>query len=431
MNPTGDREREKTEQSSIRRALKWNILLYNVMIPVLPPLKYYGQHERVSRIGSMVRKLEKDTNVRFDVLVFNELIPISIINEATKQLVQEGFIYMSQTLSSQFKMVQGGVVIFSRWPIESVKLHHFGGTCKGSDCLADKGCVYVKIIKEENFPLHLVGTHLQAWEDIESKVIRKQQFQQIHTFIHSLVIPKHEPLLLVGDLNVDFYLDKQHLDGMLHDLHMRLPDRHPQSHMFTSDPDHNILVGSDDPSAYRNVDFPDGCQEVYFTSQHCVCCPSAWIDYHLFSADHLQPKSHSIRSIIAKTEAPFLMPISRTQNVQSFDISDHFPVLGEFEFFYTGGETEEKDEKKEQSSSSPFRVSNRTTMSSSASSISFIIGCSLFLIVLVVLVVMLLFWMIKRSPSTLKEKTLSKSKKSPGKRIDPYFQRTSLGGFGI
>ena len=67
---------------------------------------------------------------------------------------------------------------------------------------------------------------------------------------------------------------------------------------------------------------------------YCVsCCPSEWLDYILFSKVHLQPKTSSVSSIVAKLEQPIDFKLGLLEKTKSFvDVSDHFPLFATFEF---------------------------------------------------------------------------------------------------
>ena len=112
--------------------------------------------------------------------------------------------------------------------------------------------------------------------------------------------------------------------------HLKTPIIHQDSHSFTVDPKLNNLVGADDIELYKNEDYPFGCVQEYYSTKQCVCCPSEWIDYTLYSKKHLQPSSSYMRSFVAKVD-PFDISFRYTlETVNIQDVSDHFPILGTF-----------------------------------------------------------------------------------------------------
>jgi endonuclease/exonuclease/phosphatase family metal-dependent hydrolase len=303
-----------------------NILTYNVMIPILPPVRNYGQFERVHKIKHAIRNCETDV----DILVLNEVIPQSIIDIVIVDMATMGFKYHTTPLKDTMAE-SGGVFIFSKFVITQTKKTLFGSSCTGSDCLSSKGVVYARVRLEDGIWVNVFATHMQAWPGIQTQHVRSEQTARIKHFIDSMHIPESEPVFLCGDLNMDLYVDNAHFKHLMFVLNMDIPTIAENSHTFTVDPEQNILVGSDDPSQYHNAEWPKGCVSEYFATQKCPCCPSEWLDYILFSKGHLKPIRTRITAIPVKVE-PFQMPFSMTSRVLSRDVSDHFPVLGEFEF---------------------------------------------------------------------------------------------------
>jgi hypothetical protein len=308
---------------------KINILSYNIFIPVLPPLRVYGQYERAERVKEIVLKCEEYEEL--DVVVMNELIPHSIFDIVTEGMASIGFKYKTYQLKDMLTE-NGGIVIYSKHEIIQQKFTLFGSACKGTDCLSAKGISYARINKD-GMMFNIFGTHLQAWPGAKSQFIREEQIQQMGKLMQSMYIPKNEPVFLCGDLNMDMYENNDHLKHLMFTLGLNIPMIHEDSHPFTVDPENNVLSGSDEPYTYKTENWPDGCVEEYYKTKRCPCSPIEWLDYTLYSKKHLKPLNSYMKSINAKVD-PFEMELRSGQVETIRDVSDHFPVLGHFEFTF-------------------------------------------------------------------------------------------------
>ena len=304
-----------------------NVLSYNLMLPVRKPIRIYGQEDRAQRVHEAVGILDNEFEV--DVVLVNELIPTIYRDVVENHMKEKGFQYHSKPIQDK-ATVDGGVIVFSKHPIIHQDFELYGSHCAGSDCFAAKGIVYVQISKNNQI-FHLFGTHLQAWSDPDSQWARKEQIRIMQRFMSHQTISTNEAVLLVGDINVDYFLQSDQLKHLMKLSELELPEIEEESHAFTVDPLQNVLVGNDDPSQYKTSDYPHGCLPEYLKTLACPCCPEEWIDYVFYSKKHLQPIKSRIRSIPLKVE-PFKMEIARGHEIESQDISDHFPVLARFEF---------------------------------------------------------------------------------------------------
>lgn len=304
--------------TSLTVSTSLTVLTYNIMLPVPEPIRYYGQTERADRVKSIIESIQSDSKI--DCIVFNELITPYAQKRVLQDMKDLGFIYQTTKLSTLFA-VTGGIFIVSKHPIIREELNIFKSS-SGYDRLSAKGIVYAAI-QTDSMICHLLGTHLQSWPD--QTETRVKQVRQMSDFIRSLNINPAEPLLLAGDLNMDFYLNRDQYNYLSNTLRFILPTISENSHPFTMDPEHNILVGSDLPGKY-------GCEEDYYKTLKCSCCPAEFLDYILFSEKHLKPSSSESRVILAKTPQPFRMKLTKTKMVDSYDVSDHFPVLAKLVF---------------------------------------------------------------------------------------------------
>jgi endonuclease/exonuclease/phosphatase family metal-dependent hydrolase len=153
----------------------------------------------------------------YDIICLQEMF--GTLNNRKQTLIRAatiaGFFFFVDTASPSFfsrYMVEGGLVILSRFPIISFSSNIFRyGVIQ--DSLAQKGILYAKILIKNSF-LHLFTTHTQAsYFDIgENNFIasyktRLDQITQINKIICKILEVEYNKLIdkviLVGDLNVD------------------------------------------------------------------------------------------------------------------------------------------------------------------------------------------------------------------------------------
>ena len=180
----------------------------------------------------------------------------------------------------------GGILILSRWPIEREASLAFGSVCSGIDCLAEKGVAYVAL-RVGGRRIHVFGTHAQSIYGSAVEEVRATQFAMLRTFIEAQAIPADEPVLIVGDLNVDAYTPE--LARMLELLDARWPPV-VRARRYTWDPTRNA--------------YADGSP--------------AWLDYVLVADEHATP-------IVSWNRA---IPLRDGE----LDLSDHFAVQGRVAF---------------------------------------------------------------------------------------------------
>ncbi|KAG7385266.1 hypothetical protein PHYBOEH_009094 [Phytophthora boehmeriae] len=225
------------------------------------------------------------------------------------------------------KLLNGGVILASKYPILSVKVKLFEGACAGGDKLADKGVLYCKILKD-GLIVHVFSTHLQAWNDPRSRCMRKMQMEMVKKFMSGMNIDEvNDAVLFVGDLNVDYWLNKTNneYDEMLEFFEMNDPSVVcPQQTSTVDTMDKQVPVAefkhcrkySFDPrvnALAANGLSSDGSLEL--------------LDYILYSRTHRQPQKATSWIYPLTTSTPWSW---RSQ--LHYNLSDHFPVMSEFTF---------------------------------------------------------------------------------------------------
>lgn len=267
-----------------------NVLAYNIY---MRPTSLF-KNGQSSRAGLLPRAVKG-----YDAIIFSEAFDDDVRKKLLAGLRAE-YPFHTRILGTDRVFDQdGGVIIVSKWKIEHQAQERFKKTCAGSDCMSDKGVVYARINKQGR-RYHLFGSHTQAWPDATGAKIRRAQFKLMKRFIDAQKIPASEAVIIGGDLNVDMAKFPHQHQEMLTILGATQPRR--TGHNFTFDPTRNKLASGKDRE---------------------------YLDYVLFSKAHKQPRGafnevRILRSHVEWKEFVFEKAM--------WDLSDHFPVFGRFEF---------------------------------------------------------------------------------------------------
>jgi phospholipase C len=214
------------------------------------------------------------------------------------------------------KRWNGGVVILSRHPLDSVASRSFDGHLGPPDLFANKGVLYARLLKEGR-PYHVLGTHCQAapepavrlgyrliGRDAEKEFEQHRMagFDIVRRFIEELALPADELVLIAGDLNTDRIGAPRQFDEMLSRLDAVFPSPAPGSATATFDPTRNRLASGG---------------------------AGQWIDYVLWSRSHLAPAAARIEALPHLAQGEWRRHrLGRKQET----LSDHYPVLGSLSF---------------------------------------------------------------------------------------------------
>jgi endonuclease/exonuclease/phosphatase family metal-dependent hydrolase len=236
---------------------------------------------------------------------------------------------MPSMFGETIRLLPGGLITFSKWPIVLQRYIPFR-SCDGADCMIGKGVVYTRIDKEGQF-INVFNLHLQAWRHATNT--RRAQIHELETFIKVMRIPREEPVLVVGDYNIDMYEQHADITDMCRQIGGTVVPLDRRSHTFTSDPSRNELVGNDDPDAYRTMHVTDGCYDTFLETGRCTCCPQELIDHIIYLREHAQPINDPTAMIhIITAEREFLGRFNIFHSKLMKDISDHYPISCSFQF---------------------------------------------------------------------------------------------------
>lgn len=321
-----------------------NVLSYNTFLIAVGP--FFKAPARTTRARLMVDEIKG-----YDVLVLNELFDDGARRELLKGLNRVGYKYATCIVGSGFRWggnknkhrfdeslkqpyivdfndprfrkdpkyaqagegdppppsiktlvgfasMDGGVLIVSKYPIEYAReLIYKEGSF--DDKHAKKGVVYARINKEGK-KYHIFGTHAEA-KDMSKRLV---QFSILKKFIDEQKIPKNEPILIAGDMNVNRYAWPDRAKGlslyfekMVKILNASQPLLEGKE-KFTSD-------------AYKNS---------FKYKQEKVTL----LDYILYLNDHQKPERTSYQIRIFTSKKPW--------DAVHSDLSDHYGMYGWFRF---------------------------------------------------------------------------------------------------
>lgn len=141
-----------------------------------------------------------------DVVIFAEVFDDSPREDDLEPAMEAaGFPYKTTILNDPGGGLlpwNGGVMIFSRWPIEASDEYDFE-LCgpNAQDCLANKGIKYAKVNKMGK-RYHVFGTHMDAGSGQEDYDAKLSQIGEMRRFIAEQNIPDGEPAVFGGDFNI-------------------------------------------------------------------------------------------------------------------------------------------------------------------------------------------------------------------------------------
>lgn len=238
---------------------------------------------------------EKDIPAKianYDVVMMEELfdrdLRSSMISDMTKY-----YPYHTTVVGFDTSLpLTGGVMIFSKWPIEKEDQIIYTDST-GSDRLAAKGVGY-GVINKNGKRYHLFATHTDAGYKDADMQARQREFNQFDQFIQSKNIPENEPVILGGDFNVDEFSTE--IQTLLASLHVTLLEN--KGFRYSNDGLTNLM--NNDKERVR-------------------------LDYVFASKQHAQPKS-------AYNQVFVLRALDDEKKWPKFELSDHYPVAAYFDF---------------------------------------------------------------------------------------------------
>ena len=212
-------------------------------------------------------------------------------NDLVPAMEAAGFPYKTSILNAPGLIpipTNGGVIIFSKWPIEAEDEIDFELCGQAAqDCLANKGVKYARINKLGK-KYHVFATHMDAGGGADDIEARRSQMAEIRDMISDLSIPESEAVVFGGDFNTE-----------------------PTG----SDMDYVAFLDTMSPVIPQHIGF----YESNFGDSFGNIIDHAWIDRH-----HLIPTTASNEIMTFRSLEPVLWNLS--------EFSDHRCALGRFEY---------------------------------------------------------------------------------------------------
>ncbi|GMF54230.1 unnamed protein product [Phytophthora fragariaefolia] len=305
---------------------KLRVVVYNVW---LLPSFVSSFNDKISpwasqRAGAIPRCLAA---LDADVVIFCEAFCSTSREKLVSGMKSQGFIYETKvvgdvSLLGSKKVIDGGCFAMSKYPLGRCEEVTFGSIACGEDRYADKGAIYFQVRmpvnsssgSETTQTVHVVGTHLQAWETPVAVATRNCQLMLMREFVDSLGLPKDEPVIFAGDMNVNKHADGAEApDGeytaMLDRLGVHEPELHDKSPMFSFDPHTNSLA-------------VDGPSSGGITER---------LDYVMVERSHRQPLA-AWTEIVQLKATRHWAPSRGVRDEVLVDLSDHYPVVADLRF---------------------------------------------------------------------------------------------------
>jgi endonuclease/exonuclease/phosphatase family metal-dependent hydrolase len=194
---------------------------------------------------------------------------------------------------SGVNVYNGGVAIVSRYPIGRTEQVVYPD-CTGTDCFADKGFVYTEIIRAGK-AYQVLATHAASFDSDAARQMRQAQFKLMQQFVSAKQFARTDMVLYGGDFNVNKLKFSDDYQAMQQNLRAKVPAISGYS-ASTFDPRVNYYAAT-----YDTVEY---------------------LDYVLYSTDHRLPMASNNEVRVPRSVSNTLW--------KRWDLSDHFPVLGEF-----------------------------------------------------------------------------------------------------
>ncbi|GGX25607.1 sphingomyelin phosphodiesterase [Aquimarina muelleri] len=268
----------KSQKNKNRNTESLTILSYNIFhLPGIALIKQYKEEERSKKQLQVLTKMapsldvivfQEGFNHHVETHLFNKLkniYPYNTVLVGQYCSANSNWDSISGNCSNSMFVVNGGVRIFSKHPIDSKKQYVFNNSGFGTaDYYSNKGAAYVEVTKNGK-KYHIVGTHLQAdQENYNGSTVRINQLKEIKNWVDSMDIPVSEPLIYAGDMNIE-YTDTPSYTSMKSILNSKIYYSFNPSTDIGTYSNTNTLVNKEYPD-YNNT-----------------------LDYILISKDHKKP----------------------------------------------------------------------------------------------------------------------------------------------
>lgn len=248
-----------------------SVLTFNLyQLPWIADTNTSGKQQRAGYAAALIRSQDADVVVLQEAFSAEaETMRTSLLTEYPHQTpllgqscsASAGWTAVSGNCSNSIFVVNGGVTILSKQPITAKYQHVFNASQMWTaDYNANKGVALVRIDTGDG-PLWVAGTHLQADTTpsarAEAHNVRMNQLDEINTLVNNRT--GGDPVVLAGDLNVEYYAGASRLDGAGRNEIQQAQVRSgftvgdPSVHGYTYDGVTNPLVAAQGYASYRDT----------------------------------------------------------------------------------------------------------------------------------------------------------------------------------
>ena len=312
--------------SSVIKAGDIDIMSYNIfMLPyansvhkIIEAANYLGVDPASTSTGRKLLKIDNNAKKRAknippqiaplaDVFALQEGFDGGarnvLVNNMTSAGVKNNSGILERSKLKSWRATNSGLITMSKPPMDKVKGRYYqdqGIESYGEEKYADKGVLYTRIVKNGK-PYHIFNTHLQSKSG--GRKIREDQIKYINKFMLKRNIPKNEPVIIVGDFNIDRL------------NHEQRPEQVEQYKMLFKNLDVTEVVPKEGDVEFTSLFSKRQAEKIGGTGKELP--KGQAIDHVFYSNKHLKP-----------TDAWLTVE----QQKPLGDLSDHFPIVAHFKF---------------------------------------------------------------------------------------------------
>lgn len=175
------------------KLLQWNIF----MLPL--PVGY--AHDPACRSKQIREQL---INSGADIIAlnasFNRLHVVKNISIPLKARYPHQMVSLPESQGK--RKVNGGLSLLSKYPISS-QHHEAFKSCRGSDCLSNKGFLHAVLNVDRQRKLNVIVTHLNSGLGQANQDVRLEQVAQLNAYLKKNKDIAQWPAVMLGDLNAN------------------------------------------------------------------------------------------------------------------------------------------------------------------------------------------------------------------------------------
>ena len=209
----------------------------------------------LNKLDERISYLINHADLDFDVIVFEEAWDRDVRNKIINGLKGKYPYNFDPIPANTHNLpLNSGLLVLSKHPISKKFFINYQDyqTLTDADRLSNKGALFVSINKG-NKKYNIIATHTQATNTKIAIKLRQEEFSLIRKHIIgnvNLSISKSDPLILMGDLNTDYY-DKIQFNKMSNTLNLSndpIENTLYKAPKYSNDSDLNLMISASDKS---------------------------------------------------------------------------------------------------------------------------------------------------------------------------------------